>query len=288
MKNLVFNVFSLFVTFALLASCQQAEVEMAQETLKSVDSYQTLAQAQPLEEGIELPKGTQWKYTDASQTSVEFVLPQGYSFLLQDKETKAVSLAPTGGYSCTCSASGSCTVVFNNSVGYGCLSGTCTGKCTGQKTKGLKSNLEILGVLYTAQDDISYETAAKASLSTAGKAAFAQLPELQKLIQEHYDFLYGKENLPDFPKGEDLVQLSGEDYALAQSYFYGQAFQLLIPYSPDFSVLFPDVKLTAPGDAPKSCSCTSGEGKGCALKKVGKFGYYAYYCTGCTTCTMND
>lgn len=253
MKNFIFNLFSLFVTFALFASCQQAEVEMAQETLKSVDSYQTLAQAQPLEEGIELPKGTQWKYTDASQTSVEFVLPQGYSFLLQDKETKEVSLVDVG-----------------------------------IQSKKEQSNLEILGVLYTAQDDISYETAAKASLSTAGKAAFAQLPELQKLIQEHYDFLYGKENLPDFPKGEDLVQLSEEDYALAQVYFYGQAFQLLIPYSPDFSVLFPDVKLAAPGDAPKSCSCTSGEGKGCALKKVGRLGYYAYYCTGCTTCTMNN
>jgi len=53
-------------------------------------------------------------------------------------------------------------------------------------------------------------------------------------------------------------------------YFYGQAFQLLISYSPDFSFFFPDVKLTAPADAPKTQ--TTG-----TLKKLGQAPYYAYY-----------
>lgn len=248
---------------------------------------ETLTNKTLLGSNIYLPKNTKWFYTNKDHNEVEFELPKGFKFLLFDEKEGAFSLADSGGgYSCTCSESGSCTTFYNKDVGYGCLQSNCTGSCTGKRTKSLSAS-RIEGVVFIENDKIDTKTDEMASLSDLGKVGIFKIEEFGNEIKKGYDLLYKHIDKPNF--NSELSKMNSTKFVFAQTYLYGVELGLVIPKDPKISKFLPNLRLASLEDAggPKGCSCSGTSGGNCKLEKEGLFGYTVYYCKGCTTCTMN-
>ena len=248
---------------------------------------ETLKNKTLLGSNIYLPKNTKWFYTNKEHNEVEFELPTGYKFLLFDEKEGSFRLADAGaGYSCTCSADGSCTTFYNDSVGYGCLQSNCTGSCTGKRTKSLSAS-RIEGVVFIDNDKIDTKTDEMASLSDLGKVGIFKVEEFRNEVKKGYDLIYKHIDKPNFKS--ELSKMNSTKFVFAKTYLFGVELGLVIPKDPKISKLLPNLRLASLEDAggPKGCSCSGTSGGSCKLEKEGMFGYTAYYCTGCTTCTMN-
>jgi hypothetical protein len=248
---------------------------------------ETLNNKTLLGSNIYLPKNTKWFYTNKDHNEVEFELPKGYKFLLFDEKEGTFSLADSGGgYSCTCSESGSCKTFYNKDVGYGCLQSNCTGSCTGKRTKSLSAS-RIEGVVFIENDKIDTKTDEMASLSDLGKVGIFKIEEFGNEIKKGYDLLYKHIDKPNF--NSELNKMNSTKFVFAQTYLYGVELGLVIPKDPKISKFLPNLRLASLEDAggPKGCSCSGTSGGNCKLEKEGLFGYSVYYCKGCTTCTMN-
>jgi len=285
------KIFVLAVIFfsMLLYNCRKDDNNVTTHDINQIDSFKTLDEQTLIGEEIFLPKGTKWQFSNKSHSEVIFKLPDGFDFLLYNELTDEVKIAPSGGgYSCTCSEGGSCTVFWNKELGYGCLQNSCTGTCTGERTKK-QSNFVIEGVLYTKNDMVDIkEPKFVASLSQKGKEIFFDAKKVKNEIKRTYDFLYKHMKKPNFSDKNILSKINDVDYTLIKTYLYGFEIALLIPNDKNLDQLIPNIKKIAPSDAPTSCDCSSGESSGeCELKSKGLLGYKVYYCNGCTTCTMN-
>lgn len=280
MRRLALLIIAIIVGFH---SCKK-NTEITKFNLNQIESNYILEEPTLLGDEIILPKGTQWKFTDKDHSEVEFILPPGFAFLLYNKATGQAKISLIGGgYSCTCSENGSCTVFWNDEFGYGCLQNTCKGTCTGKKAKK-NSNFTIEGVIYLKNDmiDINKPTNT-ASLSSIGKEIFFNVTEVRNEIKRTYDFVYKHIKTPDAFK-EDALKFDRDKYIMVKTYLYGVEMALLIPNDENIDEYFPSIQKLS---APSSCDCSSGESSGCELKTKGFFGYKVYYCNGCKTCTMH-
>jgi hypothetical protein len=286
MKNkLIYTALIIFVlTLSInIISCNDNTDDINYNNVKR----QTLNNKTLLGSNIYLPKNTKWFYTNKDHNEVEFELPKGYKFLLFDEKEGTFSLADSGGgYSCTCSESGSCTTFYNKDVGYGCLQSNCTGSCTGKRTKSLSAS-RIEGVVFIENDKIDTKTDEMASLSDFGKVGIFKIEEFGNEIKKGYDLLYKHIDKPNF--NSELSKMNSTKFVFAQTYLYGVELGLVIPKDPKISKFLPNLRLASLEDAggPKGCSCSGTSGGNCKLEKEGLFGYTVYYCKGCTTCTMN-
>jgi hypothetical protein len=278
--GLFIGLFSLMIN---VISCDKEDVTNTEN--KAIQQKEVLKEVTLLGNEINLPIGTQWFYTNKEHNEVEFELPKGYKFLLYNKSTGEFRIAlDGGGYSCTCSAGGSCTTFYNKDLGYGCLQSNCSGSCTGKNAK-LASGFTIEGVLYTDNDMLDSNSKEKASLSEIGKIGIFKIDEFKNEIKRTYDIVYKNLDKPNFSLDNFESKLEKNKYVVAKTYLYGFEIGIVIPNDSNLDNLMPNLQRIALEDAPKSCSC-SGGGSGCKLEKEGLFGYVAYYCTGCTTCTM--
>ncbi len=287
MKKLTF-IFVLTFLGGLLYNCQKGDNGSNFTNLNQIDSLRTLNEPTLIGDEIFLPQGTKWHFTNNSHSEVAFNLPDGFAFLLYDELSDKIKIAPSGGgYSCTCSEGGSCTVFWNKDLGYGCLHSSCTGSCTGERTKK-QSNFIIEGVLYTKNNIIDINKPKfTASLSKKGKELFFNAKKVKNEIKRTYDFVYKNVKKPNFSDNNILSKINDIDHTLIKTYLYGFEIALLVPNDKNLDKLMPNVKKIAPSEAPTSCGCSSGESSGeCKLKSKRIFGYKAYYCNGCTTCTM--
>lgn len=236
---------------------------------------------------IYLPKGTFWYYTNNLQNEVVFELPEPYTFLLKNLKTDEYILSKEGGgYSCTCSSGGTCTVFYTKRLGYGCLQSDCAGSCTG-KGAVIEPEFQIMGVLNAENDLLDANLKQeKASLSREGIEGFFKVKEIQEEVKRTYDFIYTHLEKPDF----DSENYDTKKFVYAKNLLYGFELGLIIPNDPNLSEFFPDLEIrsVAEMDSPTSCTCSGGsQGGDCKLEKKALMGFVAYYCSGCSTCTMN-
>lgn len=273
-------IFTVLTVSIYFISCKK---DSSKTNVVQLSHVYTLTEKGMLDDQISLPKGTNWQYVKDDGSEVRFTLPKRYSFLLRDNKTGTYIIDPGGGgYSCTCSKSGSCKVFYQDKLGYGCLQNDCTGSCTGTPTAGQQ---KILGVLNVENDQLEFANGLnRASLSEEGKKAFFQLAKVQEEIKKNYDFVYSKIAKPDFDKIDPNNLPS--NYFIGKFYLLGQEIGLLLPR--DASLLKASPELRAQVEAPKSCTCSGTPGgDNCKLHKDCILGYCAYSCAGCTTCTMN-
>lgn len=281
LKKMKKNAFS-FLVFSISAllcvvACKQNLLSSKQETKGKI---QTLNAASLLQNGIEIPKGTQWHYTRENQSEIQITLPEGYAFLLYDHDENTFSISTETDYSCTCDGNGSCIVVYNSDLGFGCLQGSCDRQCIGKYVgKPKKNKKTVEGVLYIANDMLDAQTQAKASLTEFGKKGIFQLDSFRNEIKRTYDLIYKYVEKPNFDNPSDR-------YVFAICYLYGYEVGIIVPKDENLRKYFPNLQLKDTNDKPKSCSCTEGSGT-CKLEKTGLLGYVAYYCTGCKDCTMH-
>lgn len=285
-KFVLFGILVLGSLSLTVSSCSQENNEQENKsTIITANQLETktLSEKTLLADNIYLPIGTKWHYINKNKSEVVFDLPEGYLFLIKENSTGNYITAPGGGgYSCTCSASGSSTVFNNKKVGCGCLHSSCTGSCTGTPTSS--KGEAILGVLIAANDQIdAVNDYLPASLSKEGKKAFFELPKVQLQIKKHYDFIYENYEDPNFNSLNSSKDFENSNYHLVQVSLYGFGFALVFPNDPTLAKYFPEL---ANKTKPTSCSC-SGGGSGCDFEKDCLFGKCVYYCTGCTTCTMS-
>lgn len=271
---------TLLVSIFYFGACSQhSKIDTSSELIKN--KKEVLQKPTSLENGVQLPEGTRWAYTDQTQSEVEFELPEGYKFLIYDATNNTFQMVSrTNGYTCKCDGrKGSCTVIYNEDMGFGCLQSTCDGSCIGKVTSRLNTNITIEGVLYTENDMVDAQSAQKASLTELGKKGIFTLPEFGKEIKRTYDLIYKYQEKVDF----DNIPENGK-YAFAKTYLYGYEISLVIPKDENLRKIMPNLELRE--NKPKSCSCSEGTGS-CKLEKSGLLGYVVYHCTGCTACTMN-
>ncbi|GAB4134400.1 MAG: hypothetical protein OHK0045_21190 [Raineya sp.] len=282
-KNLLLSRFTsvvLLISIFYFGACSQHnKLETSPELVKS--NKEVLQKPTSLENGVQLPAGTKWVYTDQTQSEVEFELPEGYKFLIYDASNNTFQMASrTGGYTCKCDdGKGSCIVIYNQDIGFGCLQGTCTGTCIGKSTSRLNTNITIEGVLYTENDMVDAQSAQKASLTELGKKGIFTLPEFRNEIKRTYDLIYKHQEKVDF----DNIPENGK-YVFAKTYLYGYEISLVLPKDENLRKIMPNLELRE--DKPKNCTCSEGTGS-CKLEKSGLLGYVVYHCTGCRACTMN-
>jgi len=274
-------VFVMLIALGSVISCSDDESTKTETSLRT--GAQTLTQPTLIANGIELPSGTKWNFTDDSHSGVEFELPRDYKFLMYNKKSGKAYISEVGaGYSCTCSGENTCTTIYNEDVGYGCLHSTCTGTCKGKNSLSF-SLTSIEGVLYMKNDKIDSNSKVKASLSEKGQELIFELEEFRSEFKEVNEILYKHFSKPDLESNSLENVLKTEKYVMAKSFLYGFEFAMVIPNDPNLKNLIPSLEVS---NEPTSCSC-SGDGNSCNFEKKGAFGYVAYYCNGCTTCTMN-
>lgn len=264
-----------------MISCNKEEDNVINEEV--IQEKYELKELTLLGDEIYLPIGTKWFYTNKEHNRVEFELPKGYQFLLHNETTDQFKFDFIGGgYSCTCSKGGSCTVFYNGKIGYGCLQSTCNGSCTG-KASGI-SDFKIEGVVYDNNDTINIDSKVKASLSEIGKRGIFNVAEFRNEIKRNYDIIYKNHEKPNF----SMDNLEKENLFIAKTYLFGFEIGLVVPNDINLGAIIPNLKNVVSKNAAKmSCKC-SGGGSGCKLESKGRFGYEVYYCTGCTTCTMSN
>ena len=272
------SIISIFVLYACNVDDNSFSIQ------KEILSERTL-----LGNNIYLPAGTYWYHTNKDKTEVKFELPDGYIFMIKNHNTgKFYSSNTAGGYSCTCTGTGSCTTFYTKDMGYGCLQNNCNQSCNGKKSLHA-SNEEIVGVLNVKNDlldsDLNHE---RASLSAEGVEGFLEMENVKEEIKRTYDIIYKYVQAPDFNNPNFENQLNAEQYTFAKVMLYGMELGIIIPNDPGLQDLFPSMITVPIGDMNKTCNCINGsQGGNCELKKKGLFNYVAYYCSGCTTCSMN-
>lgn len=272
------TLFPLAALLLVIFSCDQESNKIQNthdEALEAFAIPDVLTITTPLFEGLLLPIGTKVDIIDNGGTEVEFELPDEYRFLLKNRVTGEVSLGSRGGYRCTCSASGACTVVYNDQAGFGCLHNSCSGTCSGTIVRDKPD--EIVGVINTMVPEITVKTQSLvATFTPNGEEAFFDLPAVANQVKDHYNFVYENMKKPDF----ELATIGGappNGYEFIQVYLYGHTFAMLVPQEsgPDI-----DNSLLKGG-----ASCTA-NGCTCEYKKTCRFGYCVYTCTGCD-CTLH-
>ena len=225
-----------------------------------------------------LPTGS--KVTQVSEDQIDIELPDGYEFLLYE-ENDGVSYSRFGSYSCTCSDQGSCTVIYNESAGYGCLQSTCGGSCTGTPTSGggIKRQKRVYGVLNVSTPElVSGNFADQGSLTDEGYDIFFKEIAPAKL-KAFFELAYRNTG---YKNGEDYLANEGEEntsQVLLQ--FKGISFTAVVP-----NIDGSDNKSTSLISGP-SVSCAGNGGCSCTVEKECiPFLGCVYHCGGCTTCTM--
>jgi hypothetical protein len=136
---------------------------------------------------ILLPIGTKVIMDANDPAQIQFELPDGYAFLTLNVATGKPGTILRGSYSCSCTGGGSCTVLYTEQGGFGCLHGTCSGSCTGKPTthNELNSGITIVGVINSNNDILTTKKAThQASFSPGGLDAFFQLEEVVQQINE--------------------------------------------------------------------------------------------------------
>lgn len=283
------SVIILFISFGFYYSCSEEEndrfeepdninVDLTTENPKFLLDNQT-----SIANGLLLPSGTQWEFTDESHNEIQFYLPKGYEFLLVNEQSKEAIISDVGGgYSCTCSAENSCRTFYTEDTGYGCLHNTCTGTCTG-KNKSISSGFTIKGILYTANDIIDIDSKINASLTDDAKHYLYETERFKNVVKSTYDMFYKHIERPNLD--DDLTNiLDSGQYVMASGYLFGSKIAIVIPNDINLEVLMRNVEIS---DDPTSCSCSGDSGTACKLESKGAFGYRAWWCDGCTTCTMS-
>ena len=103
----------------------QAELaSVEQELAAQLDRRRLLERAgllleETLLDEMMLPIGTKIIQDDSDPAQIQFELPDGYAFLTLDDATGATSTTKRGGYSCSCSGSGSCITIYTEQGGFG-------------------------------------------------------------------------------------------------------------------------------------------------------------------------
>ncbi|MCM4154418.1 hypothetical protein [Gramella sp. AN32] len=286
MRNFKFYLFYL-LTMLLISSCS-VDGEKKSSTSSSEEEIFVLESKTSLGDGIFLPQGTEWYYVDKEHSAVEFKLPKGYSFLVQNSESGKYSLSqnPEGGYSCSCSGENSCKTFYNKDVGYGCLQSTCTGSCTGTPTT---NNNEIIeGVLIEKYANLQGTKSKfeKAYLSPNGKSGFFQVASIQNEIARNMKMAFESSGQPDFSL-IDLGDFDKHKLVLADVQLYGFHFGIPLPDDGSLDQSFSNISYTKNPEAPTQCSCDTEGQTGCELQKDCFLGQCAYHCDGCSTCTMS-
>lgn len=292
MKNKMMFSLTVMLTgmIIMITSCSKVQQEESSQE-KSIEfrteNGAVLEERLLFADGIYMPEGTRWYYSNEQKNEVLFELPEDYTFLLKDLESGDFILSTEGaGYSCTCSGGGSCTVINMKTLGYGCLQSTCNDTCSGNASR-IDQKLQVMGILNSKNDridsDLSME---RASLTNKGKEGFFNVKEVKEEIKRTYDVIYTYVEKPSFSTGV----YDKNDYVYAKTILYGFEIGLIIPNDPEIKSVFPDLQINTIQNSasPTKCDCSNGsQGGKCDLKKKGIMGFDVYYCTGCITCTMD-
>jgi hypothetical protein len=262
--------FCLIVMIALF-SCAKKE---SKTTVDQAGESFTASKVIKLETiGMELPKGT--KVTNQGDSLLLAELPDGYSYLIAgSKKLPYITIAT---YKCVCSGIGStCRVFYQEQVGgFGCIHDNCTGSCTGSFSS---KDGKVIGVLNMKNNEITAQKTSvieSASLSFNAIEEFLSNPDIQQIIKEEYDIIYGQLPVPDFSKAE-----SSEDYVYVKALLFGVSFYLLAPREITQLRSIDAIETTA------SCACSSNAGT-CTKKSKGLLGYRLYWCEGtCNGCAL--
>lgn len=136
MKTLFFNptVIGALIFMTMLTACQKEASGMEDNAAfyEATTAFKTLEKELDLGGDMKLPAGTQWRATNDELNEVAFKLPEGYTFLMENTETKATSKTSTAVlYACKCTGNGTSKIfVLNNEIG--CLQNTCDDMSLGE------------------------------------------------------------------------------------------------------------------------------------------------------------
>jgi hypothetical protein len=282
--------------FAFAFGCEKSDFQTVEDS-QSLTSHtsHTLVSARQLPDGLTLPLGT---VINVVENGFNFILPTGYVTVFE-KETEdgeSLILGPgSGGYSCTCSGSGACTVVYDSGTStYGCGHGTCERNetCTGAYDKSKYSaNSRLVGIVYSAKksDGVLPGNPTKNASWVAGYEFDPfELAEFKLAIQELYDFAF--ENNKEIDMSDYAFGEIPEGYGIVQVNYLGHAFGMLLPTSGNqLDELVPDseYKSADPGNGNDEYTCTGSNGCECTGNRKCILGRCIYTCTGCTTCTLS-
>lgn len=273
MKN--FKLVSIVLIAVLSFSFQSCEDDQTlQDQTQELKSISRILEVETALNDIMLPVGT--KISALSDSEMEIELPGDFKFLLFDAK-EGISYSKFGGYSCTCSSSGSCTSFYNDRVGYGCLQSTCSGSCTGKPTGGDKYKLAYGIVNTTSKELLGEKFVASGNLTRKGMELFLNNVAKDKIL-EFTDIAF---STSDFKNSSELLEVKGEEFATNIVLQYlGISFSTIVPEFDNNSQFIKFQK-------GPTVSCAGSNGCSCEQDKTCFLGQCVYTCNGCTTCTIS-
>ncbi|MBI1342489.1 MAG: hypothetical protein GC171_06110 [Terrimonas sp.] len=278
------------LAIVLFSACGKKEVKV--EKVTAEQSF--VAQKEIRIEGssIRLPAGTKvTRLSDGYELTVE--LPEGYSFLTENKKTTVADNQnrwPLIGYvlasyKCKCSASDgtACQVLYQEEAGgFGCLHKSCSGSCTGSFTT--LESAKVTGVLNLSNREVSArkdKSFQPASLSMEGLDDFFSNPDVQQKIAEQYELLYRNIPKPDFAR-LNLNKTGSKEYVYLKASLYGVPFYMVVPKAIAAGADWMETFNTESA----SCACDNSKGS-CKKKSRGFLGWDVYWCEGdCNACVL--
>ncbi len=277
MKNITKNLAILFTILALnllfFTNCNKDEFSQQNQTEKGL-AIKILEQETKLGSELILPAGT--KVARISESEIKITLPSNFKFLLYD-ENEGVSYTNEIRYTCTCSANGSCPVIYSKDSGYGCLQGDCNGSCTGTP-KPQEQKKTIYGVVNTQSKELLAENFIQPGhLTPEGTEIFFDKIVKEKLM-EFFDIAYTN---CEFKNSTDLIANKGiESTTKVLLQYMGISFSAVVPNFDDVK----DAQLI--NFTTGNPTCEGSNGCECFLKKKCIIGYCVYICSGCNPCSL--
>jgi len=232
--------------------------------------------------GINLPDGT--KAIRINKSKVKFIFPKGFQLWYLDNNHHIQKMAESG-YTCSCSSSGGCNVVYVKEQ-YGCMQGGCTGSCTGTPGKGLANRDNIAFVNLNQKISPVQSQKEFDSLSYIPKFLLYD-PQIAQMLKTYARSIYKKDvDINSVLKKIDTHKGFNSDI---NNIVYVQ--MKMLGYKFIYGILVNDLtkaKSTnnmwniAPSKA--KCECKSGT-SGCTSGSI----WGVKYCKGgsCTKCKMN-
>ena len=298
MRIRLFSFLTISALSLLLFTCEREGTEPLTEQeadLQTSISREVLTTPRAFVEGVAFPIGT--RLAPDGDGGLAYTLPTGYRHLWIQSTTGLTKLGGVaGGYTCSCSKKGSCTVFNTQQTGYGCLQSSCSGSCTGKpadddeaRVTGGEDDWQFGGFVYDDPELRGGRSEFPASLTIQAHDLFFTDKQVNETIRENYEFAYTHRTMPDFSSVElgDIPV----GYALVHVNIRGVDFGMLLPdQGTDLEDMFVTSDILRPGSTAlnkaSDYSCTGSNGCSCEGDKKCRFGFCVYTCTGCTSCTL--
>lgn len=214
---------------------------------------------------LRIPAETKVIQYDSS--CIEFILPNNIYFVYENNNSK-ICFTKKESYTCTCSASGGCTVFYKEDIGFGCQHSNCGGSCTGTTGSNAGSETKAYALIDFDQNISFVEDEKEIEMLFELNELILKIPEINEELKKFITL----NEIPSEPNKNNpeycAINVYGcLAYLPAPSYGNKNYNNLMILEKPEFS-----------------CSCGSGT-LGCE-----KDSHWSgiVYCrnTVCASCTM--